>query len=116
MIGFVKDSGLEPSKILKRLNGQLLRRSKKFMNARSSYWHKMRLRQEILEDFVRKLKELSADNQEKINTKEQSEAEKAASFNEPAIVETTYSASESMLNITGQDFHFAIEYSVADDN
>jgi hypothetical protein len=115
MIRFVKDSGVEPSKILKRLNGQLSRRSNKFMNARPSYWHKMRLRQEILEDFVRKLKKLSAENQEKINNKEQSEAEKAANLNEPAIVETTYSVSESMLNIASQDFHFEIEYSVADD-
>ena len=116
MIRFVKDSGVEPSKILKRLNRQLSRRSNKFMNARPRYWHKMRLRQEILEDFARKLEKLSSENQEKINNKEQSGAEKAANLNEPATVETTSSVSETILNIASQDFHFEIEYSVADDN
>ena len=86
------------------------------MDARPRYWHKMRLRQEIMEDFARKLKKLSAENQEKINYKEQSGAEKAANLNEPATVETTYSVSETILNIASQDFHFEIEYSVADDN
>ena len=116
MIRLVKDSGVEPSKILKRLNRQLSRRSHKFMNARPRYWHKMRLRREILEDFAGKLKTLSAENQEKINNKEQSGAEKAANLNEPATVETAYSVSETMLSIASQDFHFEIEYSVADDN
>ena len=116
MIRFVKDSGIEPSKILKRLNRQLSRRSDKFRNARQPYWHKMRLRQEILEDFAWKIKTLSAENQEKISNKEQSGAQKAANLNEPATVETTCSVSETILNIAGQDFHFEIEYSVADDN
>ncbi len=116
MIRLVKDSGIEPSKIMKRLNRQLSRRANKFMNARPSHWDKMRLRREILEDFAGKLKTLSSENQEQINNKEQSGAEKAVSLNEPATVETTYSVSETILNIAGQDFHFEIEYSVADDN
>jgi hypothetical protein len=112
----VKDSGIEPSKIMKRLNRQLSRRSDKFMNARPSHWDKMRLWRKILEDFTGKLKTLSSENQDQINNKEQSGAEKAASLNEPAKVETTCSVSETILNIAGQDFHFEIEYSVADDN
>ena len=94
MIGFVKDSGIEPSKILKRLNRRLSRGSNKLMNARLPYWHKMRLRQEILKDFAGKLKKLS---------------------NEPAIVQTTCSVSETVLNIASQDLHFEIDYSVGDD-
>ena len=115
MIGFVKDSGIEPSKILKRLNRQLSRGSNKLMNARLPYWHKMRLRQEILKDFAGKLKKLSSENQKKINNKDQSDTEKAVNLNEPAIVQTTCSVSETVLNIASQDLHFDIEYSVADD-
>jgi hypothetical protein len=116
MIRFVKDSGVEPSKVLKALNRQLSRHSNKFMNARLSNWHEMRFRQAILEDFARKLKKMSSENQEKINNKEQSGAKKAANLNEPATVETTYSVSETILNIASQDLHFEIEYSVVDDN
>lgn len=116
MVRLVKDSGLEPSRILKRLNRQLSRRSNKFMHARLPYRHKMRLRKAILEDLAVKLKKLSPDNQKKMNATDQSGAEKAADLNEPAIVETTASASETLLNIAVQDLHFEVEYSVADDN
>jgi hypothetical protein len=116
MIRLVKDSGVEPSRILKRLNRQLSRRSNKFMHARLPYWHKMRLRKAILEDLAAKLKKLSFENPKKMNANDQSGAEKAANLDEPAIVETTASASEALLNIAGQDLHFEVEYSVADDN
>jgi hypothetical protein len=116
MIRFVKDSGIEPSKILKRLNRQLSRGSHKLMKVRLPYRHKMRLRQEILEDFAAKLKKLSSENQEQINNKDQFAAQKAANLNEPAIVQTTDSVSETVLNIASQDLHFEIEYSVADDS
>jgi pyruvate-formate lyase-activating enzyme len=116
MIRFVKDSGIEPSKILKRLNRRLSRGSNKLMVARLPYWHKMRLRQEILEDFAGKLKKLSSENQEKINNIDQSGVEKAAKLNEPATMQTTYSVSEKALSMAGQDLHFEIEYSVADES
>jgi hypothetical protein len=116
MIRLVKDSGIEPSRILKRLNRQLSRRSNKFMHARLPYWHKMRLRKAILEDLAAKLRKLSFGTQKKMNANDQSGVEKAASLNEPAFLETTASASETLLNIAGQDLHFEVEYSVADDN
>jgi hypothetical protein len=116
MIKVVKDSNVEPSKILNRLNRRLSRHSRKFMNAGPANWHKMRLRQAILQDFIKKLKELSAENEAKINNKEQDDAEKAANPNKPAIVKTTSSVAETILNVASQDFHFEIEYSAADDN
>jgi hypothetical protein len=67
MIRFVKNSDLEPSKILKRLNRMLSRLSNKSANARWAGGHQLRLRQQILEDFARKLKELSAENEAEIN-------------------------------------------------
>jgi hypothetical protein len=90
MIKVVKDSGVEPSKILKRLNRQLSRFSRKFMNARPAAWHKMRLTLEILEDFATKLKKLSVENEAEVNDKEHGDAEKAANLNEAVIVETTF--------------------------
>lgn len=115
MIRFVKDSGAEPSKILKRLNRHLSRHSDKFMNARPSHRYRLRLRQEILEDFVRKLQKLSSENQAKISNREQSVPDKAADPNEPAMVETSASVSETILKVAVQDFHFEMEYSVTDD-
>lgn len=90
MIKVVKDSGVEPSKILKRLNRQLSRFSWRFMNARPAAWHKMPLTQEILENFATKLKKLSVDNDTEVDHKEHADAEKAANLNEAVIVETTF--------------------------
>ena len=116
MIAFVKDSDIEPSKILERLNRRLSRLSNKFTNARWAGGHKLWLRQEILEDFARKLKELSAENEAEINNKEKADAQMAANLNEPAMVERSSSVSETSLNVASQDLHFEIEYSAADDS
>ena len=116
MIGFVKNSGVEPSKILSWLNRRLSRFSKNFMNARPARWYKMHLRQEIMEDFAKKLKKLSDENAAEINKKEHADAEKAVNLNGPAIAETTSTVSETILNVAGQDYHFEIEYLVAGDD
>ena len=116
MIMMVKNSGIEPSKILKRMNRQLLRLSRKYMHARPAVRHNMRFRQAILEDFAKKLKELSAENEAEIKNKEQAEPEKAANLNEPGIFETTSSVSETNLTIASQNFHFEAEYSATNDN
>ncbi len=113
MIAFVRDSGVEPSRILDRLNRRLSRLSRKFMDAGSARGHKMRLRQGILEDFARKLRKLSAENDAVIN-KEEAEAEKAANLKEPAVVEMTSSVTETILNTASQNFHFEMEYSAAE--
>jgi hypothetical protein len=86
------------------------------MHDRPVNWHKMRLRQAILEDFAMKLKELSAESEAKINNQEQDDAEKTANLNEPAIVKTTSAVAETILNVASQDFHFEIEYSATDGN
>jgi len=116
MIRFVKDSGLEPSKILKRLNRRLSRLFNKYANTKWAGGHRLRLRQQILEDFARKLKELSAENEAEINNKEKADPQKAANLNAPTMVETTASVSETSLNAASQNFHFEVEYSVADKN
>jgi hypothetical protein len=116
MFKAVKDSDLDPSKILKQLNKRLSKLSRKFMNDKPGDWDMMRLRREILEDFVRKLKKLTSENETEINGKEQIDAGKAANPNEPAIGETTALVSNTILNVASQDFHFEVEYSVADDN
>ena len=114
MIGLVKDSGVEPSKILNRLNRRLSRFSRKFMNAGSAGWHNRRMMQAIMEDFARKLRKLSAENEAGIH-KELAGAEKAANIDDYTVVETTSSSTESYLNAASQNFHFEMEYSVADD-
>ena len=114
MIERVKDSGVEPSKILNRLNRRLSRFSGKFMNAGPAGWHKRRMLQAIMEDFARKLRKLSAENEAGIN-KELAGAEKAANIDDHNIVETTSSVTETYLNAARQDFHFEMEYSVAED-
>lgn len=116
MIRFVKDSDIEPSRILKRLNRRLSRLSDKFANTRWAGGHKLGLRRQILEDFARKLKELSAENEAEINNKEKADPQKAANLNAPTMVETTASVSETSLNVASQNFHFEVEYSVADEN
>ena len=113
MIKVVKKSGVEPSKILNRLNRRLSRLSRKFRNEGTARRHQMWLRQEILKDFTRKLEKLSAENAAGIN-KEQADAEKAANLNEPAVVEMTSSVKETILNAASQDFHFEMEYSAGD--
>ena len=104
MIGFVKDSGVEPSKILNWLNRRLSRFSRNFMNAGPAGWRKMRLRQEIVEDFARKLRKLSAENEAGIN-KELADAEKTTNIDEYTVVETTSSFTETNLNAASQDLH-----------
>ena len=106
MIERVKDSGVEPSKILDRLNRRLSRFSRKIMHAGPAGRHKRGIMQAIMEDFARKLRELSAEN----------DAEKADNINDYAAVETTYSTTETNLNAASQELHFEVEYSVADAN
>ena len=106
MIERVKDSGVNPSKILDRLDRRLSRFSSKFMHAGRAGRHKRRMMQAIMEDFARKLKELSAGNS----------AETDDNTNGYAAVETTYSSTETNLNAASQEFHFEMEYSAADDN
>ena len=103
MIQAVKDSDIEPSRILNRLNRRLSKSSGKFMNEGPAHWQRMQLRQAILEDFVRKLQELSAEN-------------KVSNPSEPAILEKTSSNSETILNVASQDFHFEVEYSAAENS
>jgi hypothetical protein len=116
MIRFVKDSGIEPSKILKQMNRRLSRRFHKFMNAKLPYWYKMFLREAILEDFAGKLEKLSSENQQMIDNKDRSGAETAADRNASATMETSHTVSETVLNIASQDFHFEMQYSAADGN
>jgi len=114
MIGLVKDSGVEPSKILNRLNRRLSRFSIKFMHAGPAGWHKRRMMQAIMEDFARKLRKLSAENEAGIN-KEPAGAENEVKVDAYTVAETTASSTETHLNAASQDFHFEMEYSAADD-
>ncbi len=115
MIRFVKDSDIEPSRILKRLKRRLARISGKFTNPGMMNWHKLRLRKEILEDFARKLQQLSAENETEIKNNDQVDKKMANNQNEPAFVETDASVSETRLNAASQNFHLEVEYSAADD-
>jgi hypothetical protein len=115
MIERVKDSGVEPSKILDRLNRRLSRFSRKFMHAGPAGWHKMRMIKAIMEDFASKLKKLSAENDAGIN-EELTDAEKADNIDDYTAVETTYSSTQTNLNAASQEFHFEMEYSAAEDN
>lgn len=114
MIGLLKDSGIEPSKILYRLNRWLSRLSRNFIYAGPAGWHQIRLIQEIMEDFAGKLRKLSAENEAGIN-KELADAEKVTNLDEYTVVETTSSFTETNLNAASQDFHLEMEYSLADD-
>ena len=115
MIERVKESGVEPSKILDRLDRRLARFSRNFMHAGPAGWHRMRMIQAIMEDFARKLRKLSAENDAGIN-KELTEAEQADNTDDYNAVETTYSSTETNLNAASQEFHFEMEYSAAEDN
>jgi hypothetical protein len=116
MIRRVKDSGIEPSRILDRLNRRLSKFSRKAMDSGRAHWQKMQLRQAILEDFVRKLQELSAGNEIKIKPPDQEADTKVSNPGEPAILEKTASTSETILNAASQDFHFEVEYSAAENS
>jgi hypothetical protein len=113
MIAFVKESGVESPKILNRLNRRLSRLSRRFMHAGSAREYKMRLRQEIMADFARKLRKLAAENGAVVN-KEEAGAQKTDRLNEPAVAEMTASVWETILNAAGQHFHFEVEYSAAE--
>jgi hypothetical protein len=116
MVRVVKDSDIEPSEILKRLNRRLSRFSKRFMHERPADWNRMRLRQLILEDFINKLKQLSAENEVKIKPEDQDYKEKVSNLTAPEIAKTTPSVSETILNVASQDFHFEVEFSVSNDS
>jgi hypothetical protein len=113
MIAAVKDSGVEPSKILNRLNRHLSRLSRRFMHPASARGHKRRLEQEIMADFARKLRNLAAENGALIS-KEEADAQKPDRLNEPAVAEMTASAGETILNAASQNFHFEVEYSAGE--
>jgi hypothetical protein len=116
MMRLVKDSGIEPSRILDRLNRRLSKSSRKAMDRGAAHWQKMQLRQAILEDFVRKLQELSAENEIKIKTLDQDADNKESDPGEPVILEKTASTSETILNAASQEFHFEVEYSAAENS
>ena len=86
------------------------------MDRGAAHWQKMQLRQTILDDFVRKLQELSAGNEIKIKTPDQEADNKVSNPGEPAILEKTASTSETILNAASQDFHFEVEYSAAENS
>jgi len=113
MIKAVKDSDIEPLKILKRLNRRLAKSSRKFMNEEPTGWQRRQLRQAILEGFVRKLEKLPAENEAEIKKTDQDADNKEFNLSRPAILEKTASVSETILNVASQDFHFEVEYSAA---
>ena len=113
MIAVVQESGVEPSKILNRLNRRLSRLSRRFMHSGSARRHKMRLEQEIMADFARKLRNLAAENGALIN-EEEADPQKTGRLNEPAVAEMAISSEETILNAAGQNFHFEVEYSAGE--
>ena len=115
MIERVKDSGVDPSMILDRLNRRLSRFSRKFRHAGPAGWRKGRMIRAIMEDFARKLKKLSAENDAGIQ-KELAEAAKADNTDDFNAVETTYSSTQTNLNAASQEFHFEVEYSAEEAN
>ena len=115
MIGLVKDSGVEPAKILRYLNRRLAWFSRNFTKSGPGGRHKMRLLQEIMEDFAKKVRRLSAEKEAGIN-KELADAVRAADADDFTVSETTASFTETKLDAAGQDFLFEMEYSVADDD
>jgi hypothetical protein len=115
MIERVKDSGVEPSEILNRLNRRLSRFSGNFMHAGRAGWHRMRMIKAIMEDFASKLRKLSAENEAETN-KELADAAETVNSGDYTVVETTSAFTETSLNAASQDFHFEMEYSAADDN
>jgi len=87
----------------------------KFMNEGPADGRKMRLRRQILDDFVKKLKELSAEKEAEITAKDQDDEDDPTRPGEPSMVKTTASISETSLRVAAQDLHFEVEYSVAGD-
>jgi hypothetical protein len=83
------------------------------MNEEPAHLQRMQLRRTILEDFVRKLQELTAENEAKIKNTDQDAENKVSNPGGPAIWETTALLSEAVLNAASQDFHFEVEYSAA---
>jgi hypothetical protein len=116
MMRLVKNSDIEPSRILERLNRRLSKSSRKAMDKGPAHWQRMQLRQAILDDFVRKLQELSAENEAKVKNTDQDAENKVSNPGEPAILETTASVSETVLNVSSQDFHFEVDYSAAENS
>ena len=84
------------------------------MHAGPAGWHNRRMMQAIMEDFARKLRKLSAENEAEIN-KEPAGAAKGADIDDYTVMGTTASSTETHLNAASQDFHFEMEYSAADD-
>ena len=115
MIEVVKDSDIDPARILKRMKKRLSRFYMKFMNEGPADGRKMRLRRQILDDFVKKLKELSAEKEAEITAKDQDDEDDPTRPGEPSMVKTTASISETSLKVAAQDLHFEVEYSVAGD-
>ena len=113
MIGLVNDSDIEPSKILERLNSRLSRYSGNLIQAGPAGWHRMRMIKAIMEDFARKLRKLSAENDVGEN-KELTDSQTALGADSDPVVETTALSTETVLNVAGREHHFEMEYSAAD--
>ena len=113
MISVVKDSGADPAEILKRMNRRLARLSDRLMHARPAAWRRMSLKKQILEAFISKLQKLAAENEALSGNKEPSEPEEVSRPDDPAIVQTSASASQAILTASRLDVHFEFEYSAA---
>ncbi len=115
MLAIVKDSGIEPARLLKRLARHLTRISAKLATATTAHWHRLRMRQEILEAFAEKLAKWTAEKNTEINAPP-ADSRKSISPDDPSTGQTGLTVSETMLNVSWQSLHFEIEYTAADQN
>ena len=114
MIGIIKESGVAPSTVYNRFNRQISKGSGQFMNAKPAAWQRMQLKRKILENFIGKLREWTAENKAEDPVQSQAGAEKAALPAYFASLETSAVFSQIALSAARQEIHIALEYSKAD--
>ena len=114
MIEVVKDSGVEPSKILNGLNRQISMLAGPFRNAEPAVWHGAQLRRRILENFADKLQKWMVGNEAETRLKIPADAEKPITSDHSANIKTSAAVSQTILNTVRQDIHWTFEYALPD--
>ena len=115
MLAVVKDSGVEPDRILNRLARHLTRISEKIAKAATAHRHRLQLRQEILTAFAEKLAKGTAEKDAQINSPP-TDSQKPITPDEPSTGQAGLTVSETMLSFSWQSLHFEVEYTAAGQN
>ena len=113
MVEIVKDSGVDPQRILDRLDRLFSRLFRKYRQEGAGGLQKIGLGRKLLESFSEKLEKLIAEKEDNGPVQPQ-KSDEFVLQNEPAVYKTEKSVSQTSVNMAYQEYQFNLSYSAAE--